>query len=427
MSRFAFRLPLSVITERGPGGEVNARTLSGFTISSPRLTTIRHFRIMHAALERKKCIRMLAADMSDRFGKFNDNVNSVNGTQKRKITPSASVDPRIEVNPPPPPDEAYWSALLNEGEASAPGASYAGETWSDSEISFDVSHNAPTGLETQTWEAAQHIFDSDETVDLPVVGANRGGLLVEWDALRGFVPASQLVDFPAITDPTARKQQLIDRIGSTLTLRVIELDHAQNRLILSERAAQVEPGTRATVLDTLRRGDVLQGHVTNLCDFGAFVDLGGLEGLIHISELSWGRVGHPRDLLNRGDDIAVYVMEIHRDQGRVALSIKRLQPDPWETVEQRYQIGQIIEGVITNIVDFGAFACVEEGLEGLIHVSELAEGHFLHPRNVVQEGERVRARILNIDGHARRLGLSLREYSPEAASLAEHSAGAETT
>jgi small subunit ribosomal protein S1 len=145
-----------------------------------------------------------------------------------------------------------------------------------------------------------------------------------------------------------------------------------------------------------------------------FIDLGGLEGLIHISELSWGRVSHPRDILTRGDTVRVYVMEVNREQGRVALSLKRMQPDPWETVEQRYKIGQVVEGLITNVVDFGAFACVEDGLEGLIHVSELAEGSFLHPRNVVKEGDRVRARILNINGQARRLGLSLRQPTTDA-------------
>ncbi len=229
------------------------------------------------------------------------------------------------------------------------------------------------------------------------------------------MPASQLVSFPAVVDLQVRRGELAGRVGQKLLLRVIELDRVQNRLILSERAAQVQPGTRANVLDQLRKGDICTGRVTNLCDFGAFVDLGGLEGLIHISELSWGRVGHPADMLKRGDEIKVFVMEVNRDQGRVALSIKRLQPDPWETVETRYHVGQIIQGVITNVVDFGAFACVEDGLEGLIHVSELAEGHFLHPRNVVREGETVHARILNIDGHARRLGLSLRQFAAETA------------
>ncbi|HML20107.1 MAG TPA: S1 RNA-binding domain-containing protein [Aggregatilinea sp.] len=258
------------------------------------------------------------------------------------------------------------------------------------------------------WEQVQQVFDSDTTVELRVIGHNRGGLLVEWNSLRGFIPASQLVDFPVLADLRERRDHLAARIGQMLKLRVIELEQDQNRLILSERAAQVQPGTRASVLNTIREQDICSGQVTNLCDFGVFVDLGGLEGLIHISELSWGRVGHPRDVLTRGQTIQVYVLSVDQDQGRVALSLKRLRPDPWKTVEQRYAVGQIIEGKVTNVVDFGAFVCIEEGLEGLIHVSELAEGHFLHPRNVVHEGETVRARVLNIDGRARRLGLSLR-------------------
>ncbi|MBL8147154.1 MAG: S1 RNA-binding domain-containing protein, partial [Anaerolineae bacterium] len=157
--------------------------------------------------------------------------------------------------------------------------------------------------------------------------------------------------------------------------------------------------------------DSISGKVTNLCDFGAFVDLGGLEGLIHISELSWGRVGHPADILERGQEVTAYVLEVNQEAGRIALSLKRLHADPWETVHLRYQIGENVQGVITNVVDFGAFARIEEGLEGLIHVSELAEGHFLHPRNVVSEGQQINARILSIDGRARRLGLSLRSIS----------------
>jgi small subunit ribosomal protein S1 len=198
-------------------------------------------------------------------------------------------------------------------------------------------------------------------------------------------------------------------VGQRLRLRIIELDIPMNRLILSERAAQVEPGKRADVLASLSLGSMCRGVVTNLCDFGAFVDLGGVEGLIHISELSWGRVGHPHDVLNSGQEVEVYVMSIDQERERVALSLKRLQPDPWESVEAKYEIGQLVEGTITNVVDFGAFACIEEGLEGLIHVSELAEGQFLHPRNVVKEGDKIAARILNIDGRARRLGLSLRQ------------------
>ncbi|MEL7233632.1 MAG: S1 RNA-binding domain-containing protein, partial [Chloroflexota bacterium] len=208
---------------------------------------------------------------------------------------------------------------------------------------------------------------------------------------------------------------LIDQVGKTLVLRVIELNREQNRLVLSERAAQVQPGERAHIFDTLQAGDVTAGIVTNITDFGAFVDLGGLEGLIHISELSWGRVGHPQDVLERDQTVQVFVLDTDRDAGRIALSVKRLHPDPWKTVEERYVVGQIIECHVTNVVDFGAFACVEEGLEGLIHVSELAEGHFLHPRNVVQEDQTVHARILSIDSKARRLGLSLRGLQSDAA------------
>jgi small subunit ribosomal protein S1 len=316
-------------------------------------------------------------------------------------------------SPPLPPDEHYWQALLQEGETTSDGGSPRPKDplWESLDLDAGASQmaqqNAQAGSQAD-WEQVQQVFDTDTTVELRVVGHNRGGLLVEWNSLRGFIPASQLVDFPAMIDNRNRREALADRIGQTLRLRVIELDRVQNRLILSERAAQVQPGTRANVLHTIREGDTCSGQVTNLCDFGVFVDLGGLEGLIHISELSWGRVGHPRDILSRGDTIQVHVMHVDQEQGRVALSLKRLHPDPWQTVEQRYQIGQTVEGVITNVVDFGAFACVEEGLEGLIHVSELAEGHFLHPRNVVHEGDRVKARILNIDGQARRLGLSLR-------------------
>ncbi|MCS6834456.1 MAG: S1 RNA-binding domain-containing protein [Anaerolineae bacterium] len=266
-------------------------------------------------------------------------------------------------------------------------------------------HNAaPTQTSASDWQAIQQVMDADEVLSLKVTGHNRGGLLVEWRSLRGFVPASQLVHAPEPRKPF----DLSEFIGRSLNLRVIEIDTERNRLIFSERAAQVSSGTRAHLLSQLRRGDIVQGRVTNLCDFGAFVDLGGVEGLIHISELSWGRVNHPSDVLRRDQEVRVYVLEVDPAKARVALSMKRLHPDPWATVAERYRVGEYVSGTITNVVDFGAFACIEEGLEGLIHFSELAEGHFLHPRNVVAEGDIVRARILSIDGKARRLGLSLR-------------------
>lgn len=165
----------------------------------------------------------------------------------------------------------------------------------------------------------------------------------------------------------------------------------------------------STMLKGLRPGDVCPGVVTNLTSFGAFVDLGGIEGLIHISELSWDRVRDPGDVLQPGQEVEVYVLGVNPDERRIALSLKRMRPNPWLEVETRYQVGQVLEGAVTNVVSFGAFVRIEEGVEGLIHISELAEGSFLHPRNVVHEGDIVRVRVLNIDSAKQRLGLSLRQ------------------
>lgn len=319
---------------------------------------------------------------------------------------------RRDFTPPPPLDEGYWAALLREGEFAEPVAATPDE---DETVEAEPADSTPKQqvepVQQSDWEEVHRIMKSDEIIELSAIGYNRGGLLVEWRSLRGFVPASQLLDFPSTTNDFTRKKMLSARVGEPLTLRVIELSEEQNRLILSERAARAQPGERADILVRLRPGDFIDGVVTNLCEFGAFVDLGGLEGLIHISELSWGRVGHPAEILQRGQSVRAYVLDVNKEAGRIALSLKRLHPDPWETVQQRYQVGEMVDGVITNVVDFGAFARIEDGLEGLIHVSELAEGHFLHPRNVVQEGQQVTARILSIDGHARRLGLSLRADS----------------
>jgi len=322
---------------------------------------------------------------------------------------STNVQRHVHEPSPPSLDEGYWSSLLNEGENVRTDSNGTGKFPTTDFIQEEM-NISPDGSATvqSDWIEIQRITDHDEVIELNVVGYNRGGLLVEWRSLRGFVPASQLVNFPATSNATLRRNALVERVGQQLLLRVIELSSEKNRLILSERAARAEPGERADILTRLQPGDIVHGHITNLCDFGAFVDLGGLEGLIHISELSWGRVGHPANLLERGEELDVYVLSVDRTNARIALSLKRLRPDPWQSVQDKYKIGEIVEGEITNVVDFGAFACIEEGLEGLIHVSELAEGHFLHPRNVVSEGQIIKARIMSIDGRARRLGLTLR-------------------
>jgi small subunit ribosomal protein S1 len=275
-----------------------------------------------------------------------------------------------------------------------------------------VSSEQDGGLDGR-WEHAQRCLDTGEILELEATGYNRGGLLVEWDGLRGFVPASHLLEFSPYVDEELRLAELARRVGTRLQVKVIELDPREERFILSQRMTTDETERRAEFLEELAPGDVCQGHVTNLCSFGAFVDLGAVEGLIHISELSWGRVDHPSDVLDRGQLVDVYVLNVDPAEGRVGLSFKRMLPDPWETVEERYHSGQLVEGVVTNVVSFGAFMRIEEGLEGLIHVSELAEGSFLHPRNVVNEGEKVVALVLSLDSRRRRMALSLRQVQSE--------------
>ncbi len=324
--------------------------------------------------------------------------------------------------------EDYWEALLQDGEKSTSAAPPAEkeEVWRGLSTELNMgrvegeSGGESAPLESappledetylnQSWQLAQASFENAEILELPVTGYNRGGLLVQLNGLRAFVPASQLVDSPNHLGNEEREMALANRVGACLSLRIIDLERERNRLILSERATTSNEEREARVLAELSKGDIRRGRVTNLCSFGAFVDLGGVEGLIHVSEMSWGRVKHPSDVLQSGDEVEVYVINVDREAKRIGLSLKRLQPDPWATVEQRYQVGQLVEGKITNVVSFGAFARVEEGLEGLIHISELAEGNFLHPRNVVQEGDVVTARVLSVDGAKHRLGLSLRQ------------------
>jgi small subunit ribosomal protein S1 len=330
-----------------------------------------------------------------------------------------------------PLDESYWHGLLSDAERAASASEHqrstrgmTTETPSYTSPAYQepgtcvasdgrnnegqTDYSRPASSLDLDWERADQLLESKERVDLKVVGCNRGGLLVQFGQIQGFVPASQLLELPHELNSQARQAELTCRVGDTLCLRVIELDRDRNRLIFSERAAAHDQDARL-LLESLAEGDVCTGRVTSLCGFGAFVDLGGVEGLIHISELSWGRVNHPSDVIKPGDQVEVYVMGVEPEQHRVALSLKHLKPDPWTLVDERYEVGQLIEAEITNVVSFGAFARVDDGLEGLIHISELAEGNFLHPRNVVQEGEQIVARILNIDSTNHRLGLSLRQ------------------
>ncbi len=326
-------------------------------------------------------------------------------------------------------DEGYWEALLHDEEAeielqsraevedvvadlAGPGVSFGGRPWPGT-----------AGADSEEdWALAEALLASTEPTTVKITGFNRGGLLADFGHLQGFIPASHLMSPVPGQSMEQRAAVLSARIGTTLTVRVSEIDRDRCRLILSERLVH-QNGEAETLMASLRQGQRCQGHVTSLCPFGAFVDLGGFEGLIHISELSWGRVGSPAEVVQPGEKVDLLVLEVNPDAQKIALSLKRLRPDPWAGVEARYRPGQIVEAVVTNVVNFGAFARLEEGLEGLIHVSELAEGTFLHPRNVVHEGDAVHARVLQVDGAKRRIALTLRSGDAAARMADDFDAG----
>lgn len=258
------------------------------------------------------------------------------------------------------------------------------------------------------WDTAHASYADGRVLDLNVVGYNRGGLLVDLGDVRGFVPASQLISFPRRATEEERMTEMAHYVGKTLHLKVIELDRQHNRLILSERIAKMPISRTEQLLNSIQPGQALTGTIRNVTDFGAFVDLGGVEGLIHVSEMSWQRVAHPRDVCAAGSTVHVYVIDVNREQRRIGLSMKRLMPDPWALAAQHYKPGDIVSAVITNVVSFGAFARLPEGIEGLIHTSELAEGNFLHPRDVVHESDTVQVRVMNVDPARQRIGLTLR-------------------
>jgi len=263
----------------------------------------------------------------------------------------------------------------------------------------------------QDWIRAEEMQQTREIFEGEVIDFNKGGLLVSFGNLRGFVPASQLSDLPRGLSQAAKMARLKEYVGQTLPLEVIEVDRRRRRLILSERAARRKwrEQQKEQLLNELVEGEIRHGVVSGLADFGAFVDLGGADGLIHVSELSWDRVSHPKEVLEPGQEVDVYVLRLDRERKRIGLSLKRLQPDPWSLVDEKYEIDQVIKGVITNLVDFGAFARLEPGIEGLIHVSEIADAGAGHPSEVLEVGEEVLLRIISIDSQRKRIGLSMRE------------------
>lgn len=272
------------------------------------------------------------------------------------------------------------------------------------------------GLERK-WRGMQERFDAGEIVEARVIDHNKGGLIVDL-GVRGFVPISQIVDFPRRPrdeQPRDAAQEIAEKlqpfVGRTLRLKILEVNRKANRLILSEKVALYEERRekRDELFSSLETGQRVTGVVRSIAPFGVFVDLGGIDGLVHKSELSWNKVNNPETAHQIGDEVEAEVIDINHERGRISLSIRRLQPDPWQESVAKYKIGDVIDGTVTKLVNFGAFVRVEEGLEGLIHISELSNQRVAHPGDVVQEGQQVKLRIISLDSERHRLGLSLKQ------------------
>ncbi len=286
----------------------------------------------------------------------------------------------------------------------------------DADRSKDViSLSLQQAILNEKWLEAEKLLKSGEIFEAKVTGYNQGGIIVPFGKLRGFVPISHLLDIPRRSNAGQIRERLGNYIGRTLPLCVIEVDRRRRRLVCSYRKAYPEwrRRQRQVFIDSLTEGEVRAGRVRELRDFGAFVDLGGGDGLVHISELAWHRVEHPKEVLRVGQEVRVYVLKVNRKRKRVALSLKRLAPHPWTTIEERYQENQLVEGKVTRIASFGAFIEIEPGIEGLLHVRQLPRAAEQDPARVVSVGEVHLLRILDIDPVQRRIGLSMRAVTPD--------------
>ena len=267
----------------------------------------------------------------------------------------------------------------------------------------------------QDWIDAEALMESGEIMEGEVIGYNKGGAIVPFGRLRGFIPASHLSGLTRGLSDRQRQQKLAKLRGEKLPLKVIEVDRRRRRLVFSQRDAQKEweEIRKQELLESLHEGDILTGRISGLRDFGIFVDLGGADGLVHISELAWHRIDHPREVVKVGEEIEVYVLSIDKKEHRISLSRKRLLENPWSRVEEKYSQNELVEGKITRIVDYGAFAELEPGIEGLLHVSQLARVQVNDPHEVLNVGETHLLRVVSIDPKRQRIGLSLRAVSPQ--------------
>ena len=282
----------------------------------------------------------------------------------------------------------------------------------------------------QGWRTLEKAMDANETVHGKIVGSNRGGAVVEAEGVQGFIPLSQLVGPARELYVPGGEPPKEGFIGMEVEFKIIELNRRRNRAIFSERAAlqawkQIQ---KMRLVQELSENEIRRGRVAGISNFGAFVDLGGADGLIHISELSWEQVNSPEDVVHVGQELDVFVLKVDRENLKIALSLRRLQPEPWDEVGSKFHVGQVVKGKVTKLANFGAFARIDGGIEGLIHISELSHQVIKHPRDVVSEGDEFELRIIRIEPERRRLGLSLKQAqaldAPAMASSGHDGAGA---
>ena len=281
----------------------------------------------------------------------------------------------------------------------------------------------------QGWRYLEKAMEAGEVIEGKIAGFNRGGSIVEVEGVQGFVPMSQLVSVPrerfriyqengdglSAEEQESLQEAQGEEVGRQIPMKVLEVNRSRNRAIFSERQAVQESrdARKAKLIEELEEGQTRNGTVTGISSFGAFVDIGGADGLIHISELSWSMVNSPEEVVSVGQKVDVYVLRVDAENMKIALSLRRLQPEPWETIHERHNIGDVVNATVTKLTNFGAFARVEDSIEGLIHISELSARMINHPREVVREGEQVEVKILRIEPERRRLGLSLKQASEE--------------
>ncbi|MCL4247334.1 MAG: S1 RNA-binding domain-containing protein [Anaerolineae bacterium] len=284
----------------------------------------------------------------------------------------------------------------------------------------DPSGNAVVSLnraiEEMDWQRAEEFRQSQAPYETRVAGYNKGGLIVRFGRVRGFVPQSQLnPERRRGEDEETPEQRWGKMVNEAITVKVMEVDRSRNRLILSERMAarEAREKRKEALVNELTVGEVRTGRVVSLEDFGAFVDVGGAEGLVHLTEVTWQHITHPREVLKVGQEVAVEVISIDREQKRIGLSMKRQSPDPWDTIAIDYEIGQLVQGTVTKLTKFGAFVQLVDvpEIEGLVHISELSDRRVNTPREVVQEGDKLTLRVVKIDVKERRLGLSLKKVN----------------